>query len=167
MAEQETIYSGKGKYGGFFDFAEFYKFCFDYLSDEIGLNMVEKKYAEKLEGDTKKIDIEWAGSKKLSDYFKFDIKVKFQIIGLQKVEINQGGAKISTNKGTVETSVSGSLVRDYQGKFETSAFNKFLRSIYEKWVITSRVDEMEGYVFGKSEEFINQVKAWLDLEGKK
>jgi len=48
-----------------------------------------------------------------------------------------------------------------------SAFNKFLRSIYEKWVITSRIDEMEGKIAGACDEFMAQTKAYLDLEGKR
>ena len=167
MIEEDTIFSSKIKYGGIFSFEDFYKFSYSWLTDEVGLNIAETKYSEKLSGDSKNIDIEWAGVRKLTDYFKFKMMVKFKIEGLKKVEINQNGAKVETNKGSVEVAIKGILIRDYAGKFETSAFKKFLRSIYEKWVITSRINEFEDKIIGDSDEFLSQAKAYLDLEGKR
>jgi len=86
---------------------------------------------------------------------------------LQEVEITEAGKKIKTNKGVIELKVKGELVRDYDGKFEKTAFNKFLRSIYEKWVIKSRIDQYEDKLIGDCDEFLAQAKAFLDLEGKK
>ncbi|MEK6847833.1 MAG: hypothetical protein AABX50_01770, partial [Nanoarchaeota archaeon] len=63
--------------------------------------------------------------------------------------------------------IKGILVRDYNGKFETTAFKKFLRSIYEKWVIPSSIDEYQAKIASDSDGFLNQAKAYLDLEGKK
>ncbi len=165
--EKEEIFSSKVKYDGIFSFKDFYKFCYDWLTDETGLLIAEGKYAEKLAGDAKEINIEWEGTKKITDYFKYSVKVKFRILNIKEVEIMQGNAKIKTNKGSAEVKVSGNLLRDYNGKFEKSGFQKFLRSIYEKWVIASRIEQMEDKLIGKCDEFLNQAKAWLDLEGKK
>ena len=167
MAEKDTIFSSKIKYNGIFSFQDFYKFCYDWLKDETGLDMSEGKYAEKLTGDSKNIDVEWSGSKKVTDYFKFEVKLAFKITGLTVVEISNGNSKIKTNKGSVEVSTKGIIIRDYQGKFDTNAFNKFLRSIYEKWVIKSRIDAMEGKLAGDCDEFLAQAKGYLDLEGKR
>ena len=167
MAERDTIFSSKIKYGGIFLFHDFYRFCYDWLTEETGLRISEDKYTEKLEGTSKNIDIEWTGTRKITDYFKFEAKVKFRIIGLTNVEISQDNRKIKTDKGSVEVSIKGILVRDYKGKFETTAFKKFLRSIYEKWVIASRIEQMEDKIIGDCDEFLNQAKAYLDLEGKK
>lgn len=167
MAEKETVFSSRIKYDGIFSFPDFYKFCYDWLKEETGLGLSEEKYTEKLSGNSKKIDIVWSGNKRLTDYFKFDTKITMQIIGLTKVEINQGGIKTQTNKGSVEVKIQSTLTRDYQGKFETTAFKKFLRSIYEKWVIPSRIEEYSGKISEESDEFLSQAKAYLDLEGKK
>jgi len=167
MAEEDTIFSSKIKYTGIFNFPEFYNFCYFWLTDEKGLIMSEKKYTEKLIGDSKRVEIEWHGFKNITDYFRYKIKVELIVSGLKKVEINQNGVKIQTNSGKIEIKVKGILSRDYKGKFETSAFNKFLRSIYEKWVIPSRVEEFEGKVMEDSDEFLSQSKAYLDLEGKR
>jgi hypothetical protein len=167
MAEQEEVYSSKIKYDGVFSFKDLYKFCYDWLDQEVGLSVAEGKYAEKVSGTSKNIDVEWEGSKKISDYFQFKAKVKFKILALSKVEMNQGGAKISTNKGSVEIGCKGMLVRDYDGKFETSPGKKVWRAIYEKFVIPNRIKALEDMIAGKLDEFLGQAKAYLDIEGKK
>ena len=166
--EKDTIFSSMVKYNGIFSFPDFYKFCYDWLKEEtLFEKLIENKYEEKLTGESKKIIVEWTGEKKLTDYFRFDMKLKFTIDNLTNVEINQGGAKVKTNQGSAKIEVKGILVRDYKGKFERSAFNKFMRGIYEKWVITPRIEEFEDKISRDSDEFLSQTKAYLDLEGRK
>ena len=167
MAEKETIFSSRVKYAGIFSFRDFYKFCYDWLTEEMGVDISEDKYEEKIAGDSKNIVVNWSGNRELTDYFRFDIKITINVGGLTNVEINQAGTKVNTNKGSVQVGVRGILVRDYKGKFETTAFNKFLRSIYEKWVIPARIEEYESKIAGYCDEFLSQAKAYLDLEGKK
>jgi|WetSurMetagenome_2_1015567.scaffolds.fasta_scaffold194806_2 hypothetical protein len=167
MAEKDKVFTNKTKYDGILNFADFYKFCYDWLKDETGLLITEKKYKEKLSGDSKNIDIEWEGSKEVTDYFKFLIEVSFKVLNLTNIEITQGGNKIKTNKGSVEISIKGTVVKDYKGKFEKSAIQKVLRGFYEKAVIASRVDQMQEKLIGDCDEFLSQAKAYLDLEGKR
>jgi len=167
MPEKDTIFSSKISYSGIFSFKDFYKFCYEWLKEETGLELSETKYSEKIEGTTKQITVEWTGERKLTDFFKFEAGVTFKTTALKEVEINQGGARIKTNSGSIEVGIKGILVRDYEGKFETSAFKKFMRSIYEKWVIPSRVEEYQGKILTSCDTFLNQSKAYLDLEGRK
>ncbi len=168
MAEKEQIFSSSIKHVGNFDFKDFYQFCYDWITEQIGMsNLAEKEYNEKISGDAKDLDILWEGSIKLSDYFKFGMKVTFKILGMKKVEVEQGGVKKTMNNGLLKMTVKGTLIRDYEGKFESGPRLKFLRSIYEKWVIPSRVEQMEDIVAENCDEFISQAKAFLDLEGRK
>jgi hypothetical protein len=167
MVEKDTIFKSSLKYNGIFKFSDFYQFCYDWLNEETGLIVAEEKYIEKIKGSVKDIKVEWVGTRKLTDYFKFKMKVKFELINLEKVEIIQKGKKIKTNNGEVKVIVKGILIKDYDGKFERTATLKFLRSIYEKWIITSRVEEFEDKIAGDCDEFLEQAKAWLSLEGKK
>jgi hypothetical protein len=167
MAEKEIICSSSIQYTGFFSFSDFYKFCHEWLTEETGLNISEDKYKEKLIGDVKNIEIKWTGAREVTDYFKFQVEVKFDISGLKNVEVTQNGKKVKINQGGVKMSVKGILIRDYKGKFERSALQKFMRGIYEKWVIHSRIEQFEGKLAGDCNEFLNQAKAYLDLEGKK
>lgn len=167
MAEKETIYSSKIKYEGLFPFADFYRFLYEYLNEELGLDLKEEQYIERIKGDSKNIDFVWVGTKKVTDYFKYHIKVKARIIGMTKIEVTQDGVKKKMEKGSIELKMSSTLIRDYQGKFEQNAFKKFLRGIYEKWVIPSRVSQYEDKLASDSDSFLAQVKSYLDLEGKR
>ena len=167
MVEKDTIFNSSIKYTGVFSFKDFYKFCHEWLTEETVLNLAEKKYQEKLSGDSKEINIEWEGFRKLTDYFKFEMKVKFEIKQLKEVELVENGKKIKTNEGAIKIMVKGTLSRDYQGKFETGPGRKFMRGIYEKWIIPSRIDQMEDKIIGDCDEFLMQAKAYLDLEGKR
>jgi hypothetical protein len=165
--EKDKLFANKIKYDGIFQFDGFYQFCYDWITGEMGMLLAEKKYKEKLSGESKNLEIEWKAEKEMTDYFKFEIEVSFKIIGLTKIEITEGTKKIKTNKGSVEMTMKGNLLRDYKGKFEKSGFQKFLRGIYEKMVIYARVDEMQGKVISDCDEFLAQAKAYLDLEGKR
>ncbi len=167
MPEKDTIYSSKVKYAGLFSFGEFYRFCYDFLVDELGFGMVEESYVEKIKGESKDVEFVWAGKRKVTDYFRYNIKIKFRVLGMKKVEVTQDGVKKKMENASVEVKMSSVLERDYEGKFENSAFQKFLRSIYEKWVIHSRVSAYEDKLAGDSDDFLAQVKSYLDLEGKR
>ena len=167
MTEKNQVFSSKVKYDGIFSFSGFYKFCYDYLTGEFGFGVAESKYAEKITGDAKEIQIEWEGEKKVTDYFKYIIKVDFKILGLKNVEIQKEGKKIQTNKGSVEISMKGILVSDYEGKFDTSPTLRFFRSVYEKWIIPSTIEQIENKLISHCDGFLGEAKAYLDLEGKR
>ena len=167
MAEKETVFSSSIKYKGIFSFKDFYKFCYDWLTQETGLRISEKKYTEKITGDSKEVEVIWSGEKKMTDYFKFEAEIKMKVSGLTQVELEQKGIKTQTNKGEIEVKVGGVLSKDYQGKFETSASKKFLRAIYQKWVIPSSIEEYMGNIAGDCDAFLSQAKEFLDLEGKR
>lgn len=166
--EKDNIFSSKIKSTGFFNFADLYKFCYDWISSELKYTTIaEETYKEKISGDAKNIEVEWACTKEVTDYFKFEIKAVFRILNMTEVEITKNGTKIKMNKGSVELSVKGNLMKDYKGRFDRTAFKKFWRDIYQKWVIPSRIDEYETKLAGECEELLNQAKAFLDLEGKR
>jgi len=166
-SEKDTVFFSKMKYSGIFSYSGFYAFAHDWISEEMGLTVKEGKYSEKIKGDSKEVEFEWGCDKEVTDYFKVEMSVVVKVNPLKNVEVNQGGKKISTNNGSVEIKVKGVLIKDYDGKFEGTAFKKFMRSVYEKWIIPSKIDEISGKFAGDCDEFLGQSKAYLDLEGKR
>ncbi len=168
MAEKKEIFTSKMKYSGIADFKDFYRFCYEWLRDETGLsNLAEEEYVEKIAGDSKEIELKWKGSNKFTDYFKFQAKIKMRILGLKNVEIQKDGKNIKTNKGNFEVKISGILIRDYNDKFERSGFLKFIRGIYDKYLVPSEIDKYEDKIADECNKFLEQAKAYLALEGKK
>ena len=167
MAEKDTVFSSKIKYVGIFSFRDFYKFCHEWLTQETGLDISEEKYVEKITGDSKDVEVVWTGKKKMTDYFQFETKVEMKVKQLTQVELEHKGVKTQTNKGEVEIKMKSDLSKDYRGKFETSAYRKFMRGIYQKWVIPSAIEEYVNKIISNSDEFLSQAKEFLDLEGKR
>ena len=167
MVEREKIFTTKLNYNGIFNFNDFYNFCYNWMKDETKLDIIERKYSEKITGDTKKVVFEWEGTREVTDYFKLEVKFNFDVNGLGKVEINQDGHKIQTNKGGVEIKMEGTLIKDYKGRFETNPMFKFMRGMYERFIIPARIEEMKERLQGEVDEILSQIKAWLDLEGRK
>ena len=165
MPEKDNIFKSKTKYEGLFVFRDFYKFAYEWLSEEANLLVIEKKYEEKIKGVVKEIVLEWNGTREVTDFFKFEFEIKMTLKKLVEKEILKDGKKIKTNEGSIKIELKGNLIKDYEGKFETNAFYKFIRGVYERWVIPSRIEEYKEKVIELSNEFLNQVKDYLDMEG--
>lgn len=136
--------------------------------DDHGYGVKEKKYVEKVKASGKEIEIKWECKRKVTDYFRFKIKIGYRILGLVEVEVQPqgGGEKIKTNKGDVEIKVQAYLDKDYEGKWEATPFYKFLRSVYEKYIIKSRVEEMEDKLTDEALDLVNNIKSFLLLEAR-
>ena len=166
MSEKDTIYSEKVKHEGVWHFKDTYKFLFSWFIDN-GYIIIEKKYSEKITAKGKEIEIEWYAKKKISDYFRFIIRSRWVILGMTSVEVQQEGRKIPTNKGEIEIKFDAILERDYEHRWENNGFLKFLRGVYNRYIIKGRIDDYEDRIVEEVNELIAQMKAWLVLEGKR
>jgi hypothetical protein len=162
MAEKNTVFKEAIKHKGYWNFADLYGFCFDFLKDE-GYTIKEKAYTEKIGGAGKEIIIEWDCSKKVTDYFKNHIKVDWHILGMKDTEVERDGKKENTNKGEVKITIEGMLEKDYEDKWENKALWKFLRGIYEKYVIRTTIDQYEDRLIDVTVKFVGELKAFLQL----
>lgn len=165
MVEKDKIYSGKLKHTGIWDFKETYRFIYDWLSDNDYL-ITEKSYNEKITSGGKDIEIAWEARRKISDYFRFVLKLNWRILGMSDVEVQKNGAKTKANKGYIEIKFAAVLEKDYEHRWENSGFMKFLRGVYDRYIIVGRIDNYEDKLFGEVDELIAQTKSWLALEGK-
>ena len=165
MAEKDTITKGKIKQAGFFDFKDLYSFVYDLLIHN-GYDVNEKNYSEKVAGESKDIDIEWEALKKVSDYFKFQLKLTWKILGLKSVEVQRDGKKVKTNQGVLEIKFSAVLVKDYESRWEEAAIWKFLRGVYDRYVIRDRIEDYEEKILSDLDEIIGQIKSYLAIEGQ-
>ena len=163
MAQKSNVFKQSIKQKGYWNYNDLYIFCFDWLKDN-GYHVAESEYTEKLSGFGKEILITWAGAKKVSDYFKNTISVKWHILGMNDAEVEQDGVKIKTNKGEVKVVVSADLVRDYEEKWENKPLWKFLRGIYDKYIIRTTIDEYEGRLESDAQEYVDQIKSFLLLK---
>jgi hypothetical protein len=164
MSELDRVFSGKVKQTGIFDFKELYRYCYTWIVDE-GYLLTEKTYSEKITPTGKELEIIWEARKKISDYFRFNIKINWRILGMTSVEVEEGGKKLKMDKGQVEIKVEAVLEKDYEHRWENNSFSKFLRGVYDKYIIRGRIDQYEGKIFMETDEFLAQVKSFLAISG--
>ena len=167
MVEKDTIVKEKLKYSGLMDLEQAYKFAYDWLKKE-DLNVIEDEYSEKVKSNGKELEIKWTASKKLTDYFKSTYSLKWRILGLSDVEVEIEGKKKKMNKvADLSIELKGVLEKDYSNKWEGSAFNKFIKDVYNKYVIPQRTDQKEDQVRDTVQNFKEEMKAFLELTGRK
>jgi len=166
MSEKDKVFSSKVQdKKAIFDLGSVYDFCFTWLNDENYIVM-EDKYSEKIKPNGKELEIIWTAKKKVSDYFRFILKIRWFIIGLKDVEVEKNGNKVKMNKGDFEITVKGVLERDYEHSWEQNQFYKSLRKMYNRFIVRGRIDQYEEKLYGEADDFLAEVKAFLALEAK-
>ena len=70
------------------------------------------------------------------------------------------------NSGTLEVSFTAIIEKDYEKRWENKPFFKFLRGVYDRYLIRNRVDDYEQRLVEELLELIDQSKAFLALEVK-
>jgi len=166
MAEKDKIIEQKVKHVGLFDFKETYQFLYRWFIDE-GYDVEEQKYIEEVTGDSKKIEIIWVNTKKISDYFKNEVKLGWRVIGMKTIEVDRGGQKVKINTGSIEIKFTGNLIKDWEGTWENNPMMKFLRGVYDKYIVEGRIKKYEDKLFKDTNEIMEQAKAFFALEGIK
>ena len=166
MVEKKEIAKEKAESSGLFDFQAFYSFAHSWLKEKsYGVN--EDKYSEKLSGNKRDVIVEWTASKDINDYFRFEEKIKMEVLGLTDVEAEIDGEKKKMNQGKISLEIKGIVIRDRKNKWEKSSFLRFVREIYDKHVIPSKIDEMNKTLIRDVIEFKEEMKSFLELVGRR
>jgi len=165
MSEKDTIFKSKVRQRGLFDFKDTYEFAYNWLMNE-NYDLFERKYTEKVKGESKDVEVKWEAMKEISDYFRFVIEVQWVILGMKSVEVQQEGKKIKIDSGVVDIRFKASLVKDYESRWENHPFWKFLRGFYDRYIIRSRVEQYEERLLGEINEYIAEIKGLLAIETK-
>jgi hypothetical protein len=163
MSEKDTIHKARIKHRGLFDFKDLYEFLYDYLIDE-NYDIMEGKYVEKIKGKSKDVEIKWEAAKEVSDYFRFVLTLDWVILGMKSSDVEKEGKKITIDDGDIEIRFKADLVKDYESRWEHHPFWLFLRGIYDKYIIRTRVEEYEEKLFGEIMELLKQTKSFLAIE---
>tara|TARA_Y100000310_G_C20445840_1_gene698358 strand:- start:287 stop:790 length:504 start_codon:yes stop_codon:yes gene_type:complete len=167
MVEKDTIIKEAVKFAGIGDFKGSYNHAYEWLKEE-EFSITEENYVEKVSGDGKDIEIAWTASRTLTDYFKISLSIKWRILGMSDVETEIDGKKKKMNKfAEIKIDTKGVLVKDYDSKWEKTGMLKFLKDVYQKYVIPGRTKEKEGQVAEIVQDFKEEMKAFFALTGKK
>lgn len=167
MVEKDIVVKEKVKYSGLGNFKDAYKYGHDWLKNN-GFGVTEDSYSEKISGNSKEIEVVWKAKKKLTDYFQAVIDIKWRILGMTDVEVEIDGKKKSMNKfADLSIEIKGTLEKDYGNQWDTGAFYRFFKDVYNKYVIPARVDEKGNSVTDTAQSFKDEMKAFFELTAKR
>jgi len=165
MAQKKQVYKQTFKHTGYWKYSEVYNMMFDWFKLR-NYKLKENLYNEKIQTNGKEVLIRWDAERKVTDYFKFQIQSEWHILGMTDTEVEIDGEKTKTNKGEVEIIFKGNLIKDYEKRWEDRPLWKFLRGVYEQYVVRATVDEFEDDLEDEVKEVISDLKAFLKLEVK-
>lgn len=165
MAEKIILLKEVLEHVGIFSFSDFYEYAYRWFKEE-DYGVIEEKYSEKVTGNARDITVEWKCSRSLSDYFKIEIAVRMEIIGLTDVEAEIDGKKKKMNRGRMRVEFKGTMIRDPDSKWDASPFYRFLRDIYNKYIIPGHVESQEGRLRDDVKDVKEALKNFLEMQGK-
>ncbi len=165
MVQKKEVYREKLKQTGYWKYKDIYNELFHWLKDH-NYKVYEEYYNEKLLSNGKEVLIKWRAEREVTDYFMFQQQLDWHILGMKDTEVEIDGKKASTQKGEVEIIFKSLIVKDYEKRWEDQPFWKFLRGVYEKYVIRETIDEFEIDAENDAKEMIANFKAFLNIPGR-
>ncbi len=167
MAEKDVITKEVVKYSGYSDFKNLYSYAHDWLKGE-KYSVTEDQYTEKVKGNSKEVEIVWKAAKKLTEYFKSELDIKWRILGMEDVEVEIDGKKKKMNKFVeIKIEIKGTLIHDYSNQWNKTATTNFFKSLYNKYIIPERTEEIKDAVEKDVQDYKEELKAFLEISGRK
>ena len=163
MALRDYLFKDiKIKQDGVFDLEACYKVLWRWFELN-NYTFAEKEYQDIDEPGGKHTEISWYGEKKIDAYVKFVIEITFLILGINKVEIERGGMKVKTSKGSVEMRISSYLLKDDEDAWGKSSMQKTMRLLYDRYIIRNRLQRLENELNNEAGAFIDEIRSFLEM----
>lgn len=140
--KQEVVKLIKVEQTGIVNFDEVYERIWAWFGAN-GWMCLEKNQTEKVLPDGKDLKIEWLAYRDPDDYVRFWMEAEVWILRCNDVLVVVKGKKVKKQKGDLEVRFRSFMEKDYRHKFRVTAFGKFLREIYEKYLIKRRMLKLE------------------------
>ncbi len=98
----------------------------------------EKENTTNVKDKGTEIKLNMSGERKVTDYFKFEIEVKFLIIESQKVRVKDK----DLDKGKMLAFLRPTLYFDYRNIWAKNKLSKLLRFVYNNFIIKKKIDDV-------------------------
>jgi hypothetical protein len=150
------------QYEGLFDIKELYKHAHNWLTWR-KFDVSEKQYTEKVKASGKELDIKWEATKFIDEYSAFKIKIRWQIFGMNDVEVKQGAETVKMQKGELNIYITANLETDRQDYWAQNAFYSFLRAFYDRYLYRSTIERLKAELWKLGWDYYNELKSFLNL----
>lgn len=163
MAEKKIVYQDKFvSFEGLFNLKELFRTIVKWFNEH-GYDMFENKNFEEVYEEGKKVMFELIPYKKVTDYYKLEIRVWAVLENLKEVEVELKGVKQKLLKGRVNFTFDAILVSDYENRWEGKPAYYFYRALIDKFIYKSYTDRYEQELIKDAKEIQEEIKAYLNM----
>jgi hypothetical protein len=149
-------------YEGYFEAKELYRMINDWLKAK-NYDLLEAKNYEYVSENGKTIEIEMVPWKKITEYAKYEIKLKIKMENLKEEVINIDNIKKLMNKGKVKIAFKAYFTTDYEDVWEGKPWMFIFRTLVDKFVIPSYIGKWEDGLVKDINELHTEIKTFLNL----
>lgn len=142
-----------------FNFADLYKLMQSWFSQH-GYMFLEKEYIDTMRETGKCSTIKWEGERIIDDYVKFHISITITCFDIQEVELKDCIAC----EGKLNIAFKAYVERDYEGEWEKNFALKFVRAAFDKFVLSSKLEDYSDELKKDTYGLFNKIKSFLRLK---
>ena len=117
----------------------------------------EKDFTEKIKSHGKEINIKWVFEKKTTDFIKFHHHIEIWTHSMNPMKDNP-----NLMKGEIEVVLDAKMEMDWQNRWDTSSFLKFLRKMYIYYVKKQYFLNYAGKCWGDTYSLHALIKSHLN-----
>lgn len=156
MAEYDYVVSGLNlKQSAIFKLEDVYKVFKTWISDH-GYKIGEREYSDT---DRRHLDVKWICFKKVNDYIKYTIEIRFKAKDLENIAIKNKRLQ----KGEIEIRFDAYLETDYEDFWEERGTSKFMRGVFDKISSKKKMDENSDELKEDTYNIYNEIKSFLGM----
>lgn len=163
MAEYLPITSGNFSYTGLISISGIYNFIKQFVGEH-GYAFNEMNHTEQVFEDGKHINLFIISNAKISDAAEINWEISLNFSNCQEVSVELEGRPVKMHKGTVDLSVELFAKTNYDKSFEQNAFQYFIRTVLDKYVVKSYINQAKARSKKDFSIFMEQAKSYINLE---
>jgi hypothetical protein len=149
-------------YEGIFDLKGLYQLIGNYFYER-GWDFYEKLNTEQVFSSGKMVKIEMTPFKNVTDYYQIRIRIRLMGTGIKPIDIDQEGAKIPLQDGTLRMVFDGYVKTDRYDKWEQRPFQWFVRTLMDKYVFKAHYSKAEQWLYSDVEDLYARIKTFLNV----
>lgn len=100
--------------------------------------------------------------KNISDYYRFIVSIKINIIDLKNAEVKIDNSLIKTNQGTLNLIFDGYVISDRKNKWGEKPLFWFMSILFEKYFFKEHYQKAETWLKSDLEDLHQKIKSYLN-----
>ncbi len=144
---------------GIYDMNRLYKQIKSWF-EENNYIYTEKENTTNVKDKGTELKMTLSGERKVTDYFKFEIEVKFLVVEMEKVKVKDK----TLDRGNLGAFIRAKMYFDYRNLWSKNKFSKLLRFIYDNFIIKKKIDDVYSAALKfEGEDLFNTMKEVLGM----